>query len=420
MLLWALVGGVLICVVLLDAFETIVLPRRVARRLRLARLVIRVTWQLWSSPARGHWRSGERREIYLSFYGPFALLLLIGVWATGLIGGFALLMWGLGAQMVSIGGDAGFGTTLYGTGTTFFTLGLGDVLPHTALGRMLVVLEAGIGFAFLALIISYMPVLYQAFSQREVNVSLLDARAGSPPSAAELLRRHAGEDFAPALAQVLLEWEHWSAELLESHLSYPLLAYYRSQHEEQSWLAGLTTILDVATLIIVGMEGAPTRPARLAFAMARHAAADLSHILGTRPPSSAPERLSAADLRSCGPCWQRLGCGSGRGRRRTRCWPTCGRCTSRSSARWRTGCSCRCLRGYPRRGPGMSGRSRRGGRRSGPSRTMRWTARNLSKTRGVARAMYDGFLGHPGIARTPEVAHAVEVLNAVCTSPEHE
>jgi Ion channel len=296
MRLCALIGGVLICVVLLDAFETIVLPRRVARRLRLARLVIRVTWQLWSSPARGHWRSGERREIYLSFYGPFALLLLIGVWATGLIGGFALLMWGLGAQMVSIGGDAGFGTTLYGTGTTFFTLGLGDVLPHTALGRMLVVLEAGIGFAFLALIISYMPVLYQAFSQREANVSLLDARAGSPPSAAELLRRHAGEDFAPALAQVLLEWEHWSAELLESHLSYSLLAYYRSQHEEQSWLAGLTTILDVAALIIVGMEGAPTRPARLAFAMARHAAADLSHILGTRPPSSAPERLSAADL----------------------------------------------------------------------------------------------------------------------------
>src|SRR5262245_31744601 len=146
MLLWVLVGGVLICVVLLDAFETIVLPRRVARRLRLARLVIRVTWQLWSSPARGHWRSGERREIYLSFYGPFALLVLIGVWAAGLISGFALLMWGLGAQMVSIGGDAGFGTTLYGTGTTFLTLGLGDVLPHTALGRMLVVLEAGIGF----------------------------------------------------------------------------------------------------------------------------------------------------------------------------------------------------------------------------------------------------------------------------------
>src|SRR6266446_2404872 len=296
MLLWAIVGIVLICVVLLDAFQTVVLPRRATRRLRLARLVFRSTWQLWSAPARGRWHSGERRETYLSYYGPFALLLLIGVWSTGLVGGFALLLWGLGAQMAATGGDAGVGTALYGSGTTFFTLGLGDVLPHTALGRLLVVLEAGIGFAFLALIISYMPVLAQAFSQREVNVALLDARAGSPPSAAELLRRHAGVDLPGALVQVLLEGERWAAELLESHLSYPLLAFYRSQHAEQSWLAGLTMILDVAALVLVGMDGAPTRPARLAFAMARHAAADLSHILGARPRAVAPERLSAADL----------------------------------------------------------------------------------------------------------------------------
>jgi hypothetical protein len=296
MLLWVVVGIVLICVVLLDAFETIVLPRRATRRLRFAHLVIRPTWKLWSAPARGRWRSGEHRETYLSFYGPFALLLLIGMWAAGVIGGFALLLWGFGAQLVGAGGEAGFGTALYGSGTTFFTLGLGDVLPHTALGRLLVVLEAGMGFACLALIISYMPVLSQAFSQREVNVSLLDARAGSPPSAVELLRRHGGEDSTVALAQLLLEWERWSAELLESHLSYPLLAYYRSQHEQQSWLAGLTTILDVAALILVGIDGTPTRPARLAFAMARHAAADLSHILGARPQSARPGRLSAADL----------------------------------------------------------------------------------------------------------------------------
>jgi ion channel len=296
MLLWTIVGIVLIGVVLLDAFETIVLPRRVAHGAWLARLVIWASRHLWSCPARGSWRRGERRETYLSFYGPSALLLLIGVWATGLIGGFALLLWGLGAPFTTTGGDAGLGTALYGSGTTFFTLGLGDVLPHTALGRLLVVLEAGIGFAFLALIIAYMPVLAQAFSQREVNVALLDARAGSPPSAAELLRRHAGVDFSVGLTQVLLEGERWAAELLESHLSYPFLAFYRSQHAEQSWLAGLTMILDVAALVLVGMDGAPPRPARLAFAMARHAAADLSHILGARPRAVAPERLSAADL----------------------------------------------------------------------------------------------------------------------------
>jgi hypothetical protein len=296
MLLWAVMGVILIGVMLLDAFETLVLPRRATRRLRLARLVIRLTWQLWSAPARGRWHNGDHRETYLSFYGPFALLLLIGVWSAGLIGGFALLVWGLGGQLAATGGDASVGTALYGSGTTFFTLGLGDVLPHTALGRLLIVLEAGTGFAFLALLISYMPVHNQAFSQREVNVSLLDARAGSPPSAVELLRRHAGADFTGALAQVFREGERWAAELLESHLSYPILAYYRSQHQEQSWLAGLTTLLDAAALLLVGIDGAPQQPARLAFAMARHAAADISHVLGARPHSTASERLSAADL----------------------------------------------------------------------------------------------------------------------------
>ncbi|HXJ79191.1 MAG TPA: potassium channel family protein [Candidatus Methylomirabilis sp.] len=295
MLIWALVGMVLIGVMLIDAFETVVLPRRATRKLRIARLVLLSTWYLWSAPARGLWRSGERRETYLSYFGPLALLLLFVVWVAGLIGGFALLLWGLRAPLVA-GGGTSFWTTLYGSGTTFFTLGLGDVLPHTSLGRLLVTLEAGLGFGFLALIISYMPVLTQAFSQREVNVSLLDARAGSPPTAAELLRRHAGADFTEALAQLFREGERWSAELLESHLSYPLLAYYRSQHEQQSWLAGLTMILDATALLQVGIDGAPTRSARLAFAMARHAAADLSHILGTRPSSAAPARLPAAEL----------------------------------------------------------------------------------------------------------------------------
>lgn len=295
MLLASFVGALLILMVLLDAFETIVLPRRVARRLRLTVLVVRPLWLLWRRPVR-HWRSGERRETYLSFFGPLALLLLVALWASGLIVGFALVLWGIGAQMATTAGDADFATALYGSGTTFFTLGLGDVLPHTAFGRAMVVLEAGTGFGFLALIISYLPVLSQAFSNREVDVSLLDARAGSPPSAGELLRRHAGPDFEVTLGQLLTEWERWAAELMETHLSYPLLATYRSQHERQSWLAALTTILDVSALVLVGIDDAPERPARLAFAMARHAAADLSQSLGTKPRYHGHDRLPPEDL----------------------------------------------------------------------------------------------------------------------------
>jgi hypothetical protein len=294
-LLCAAIGVALIVTVLLDAFETVVLPRRVSHRLRLAVVVLRPTWLVWSRPAR-HWLSGERRETYLSFYGPFALVLLLSVWAVGLVTGFGLVLWGLDAQLATVGGDASLRAALYGSGTTFFTLGLGDILPHTPLGRLLVVLEAGTGFAFLALIISYLPVLSQAFSQREVDVSLLDARAGSPPSAAEFLRRQAEEDFAPSLVRLLTDWERWCAELLESHLSFPILAYYRSQHERQSWLAALTTILDVTTLVIVGIDGAPTRPARFTFAMARHAAADLSQALRATPMPDGDDRLPPAEL----------------------------------------------------------------------------------------------------------------------------
>jgi len=182
------------------------------------------------------------------------------------------------------------------SGTTFFTLGLGDVTPMGAPGRALIVFEAGMGFGFLAAVISYLPaILYQAFSGREVSISLLDARAGSPPTAGELLRRH-GNDMRE-LGQLLYDWERWSAELLETHLSYPVLAYFRSQHTNQSWLAALTAILDTCALIMAGMNDGPTRQAQLTFAMARHAVADLAQIFSrSRQPVLAPDRLPAASL----------------------------------------------------------------------------------------------------------------------------
>jgi hypothetical protein len=295
MLLVAILGALLVLLVLRDAFETVVMPRRVGRRPRLIALVLRPFWPLWRLPAR-HWLRGELRQTYLTYFGPLGLVLLIALWAAGLTVGFALLLWGLGAQMATSAGDADFGTALYGSGVTLFTLGYGDVLPHTAPGRVLVVLEAFTGLTFLALIISYLPVLYQMYLSREVNVSSLDARAGTPPSAGELLRRAAGRSFEARLAELLQEWQRWATELLGSHVSYPLLACYRSQHERQSWVAALTLILDVSTLVIVGIGDAAAYSARLAFATARQAAADLTQLLGSAPRCEDPDRLPSQDL----------------------------------------------------------------------------------------------------------------------------
>jgi len=182
----AAAGALWVVVIMWDAFEALVLPRRVTRRLRPTRMFYRVTWQVWSAVAR-RMRPGGRRETYLSFFGPLSLLVLLAAWAASLVAGFALLQTGLGASL-NIPGGGSFTDHLYLSGETFFTLGLGDVAPISRVGRVLLVIEAGIGFAFLALVIGYLPVLYQSFSRREVNITLLDARAGSPPSAEELMR----------------------------------------------------------------------------------------------------------------------------------------------------------------------------------------------------------------------------------------
>ncbi len=288
-------GAALLFVVLWEAFETIVLPRRVTRRIRLTRLFYRSTWRPWSA-LTGWTTSDKRRESWLGFYGPLSLLFLLSVWAAGLIAGFGLLHWAFGSRIQAGSANPGFGTVLYFSGTTFFTLGLGDVTPGSAVARVLTVAEGGTGFGFLAIVIGYLPVIYQAFSRREVNISLLDARAGSPPSATELLRRHSHDHGLESLRQLLHEWERWSAELLESHLSYPVLAYFRSQHNNQSWLSALTTMLDTSALVMVGVEGACRRQAELTFAMARHAVVDLAQVFSAPPRPPKHDRLPAAKL----------------------------------------------------------------------------------------------------------------------------
>jgi hypothetical protein len=294
-ILAAVVGFIMFFAILRDSFETIVLPRRVSRRFRLSRWFYLSTWMLWSTIARKI-RPGNRREFYLSYYGPLSLLLLLAAWALFLILAYALFQWGLSDPLNAPEKQQTFWTYLYMSGTTFVTLGYGDVVPLTLLGRILAVAEAGTGFLFLALIIGYVPVIYQSFSRRETQISLLDARAGSPPSASEMLRRHYRDRTINELGQFLGTWERWCAEVLESHLSYPVLTYYRSQHERQSWLAALTTILDTCALMIVGFEGVSPLIVRPTFAIARHAAVDLAQVYGTPPLDPKLNRLSKDDF----------------------------------------------------------------------------------------------------------------------------
>jgi hypothetical protein len=289
----ALLGGlILLGMILQDAFEVMLLPRRVVRRWRLMRGYFRITWSGWKLVARAN-PAGARRERFLSIFGPLSMMVLFVFWSASLVLAFGLIQWAIqpaGATAPSVGQAA------YLSGGAFFTLGFDEVTPLGGLARSIAVIEAGVGFGLIAVVIGYLPVLYQLFSRREAHVIQLDARAGSPPTASEMLRRHAESDGLDKLDEVLRAWEIWGAELLESHLSYPMLAYYRSQHDDQSWLGALAAIMDTCALVLVGVEDIKPLQARMTFAMARQVIVELVRSLDL--PSVRPvgeERLSATD-----------------------------------------------------------------------------------------------------------------------------
>ncbi len=286
----AILGFVLLAAVTSDAFEVMLLPRRLRRTLRPVRIFFRSSWCLWSSLAQ-RIKKGKRRDAFLSLFGPLSMVFLLLIWTVGLVISFALLQWAAqGNQPVSLLTD------LYLSGVTFFTLGYGDVLPKTQLSKALAVVESGAGLAFVAVTISYLPVLYQLFSRREARVIQLDARAGSPPAASALLCRHSDFEAMPELSDLLKDWEQWCAELVESHLSYPMLSYYRSQHDNQSWLAALTAILDACALVLTGLSGVRTFQARVTFAIGRLAVIELCRVFHLKIPASAADRLPSDEF----------------------------------------------------------------------------------------------------------------------------
>lgn len=279
----------MLVLVLQDAFEVMLLPRRVQRRLRFMAVYFWLTWAVWKKLAL-QLPIGRGRESLLSHFGALSMLGLFAIWACAFILSFGLLEWTLQPRAGAPGGASPLSEQIYMSGVTFFTLGYGDVVPHTGAARFVAVLEAGSGLGFIAVVIGYLPVLYQLFSRREAHVIQLDGRAGSPPTAVAMLCRHAEADGLGKLDELLRDWEVWASELLESHLSYPMLAYYRSQHDNQSWLAALAAVMDCCALILVGARQLPPLQARMTFTMARQVVVEMA-----RSFRIAPSRYDGGD-----------------------------------------------------------------------------------------------------------------------------
>jgi hypothetical protein len=272
-----------------DAFNTLVLARRTRHVFRIARLYYQSTWRPFAALARKI-KSPLRRESVLGIYGPMSLLLLIALWGLGLVLSFGLLQWSVGMQSPEF--TPTFAHDLYLSSRALVTLNDGD--PKNVASQLLSVCEGGLGLAFLGLVVGYLPVLYQSFAKRELVISLLDARAGSPPSAGGLLASTAFE--SNGIIQQLERWESWMAQLLENQISFPMLGYFRSQHSNQAWLTALVAIVDYATVIGVTAEKSLKLQAELTAAMGRHVLSDVVVIFGLEQSC---ERKQSSRLSGC-------------------------------------------------------------------------------------------------------------------------
>jgi hypothetical protein len=281
-----ILGGIALIVwVLNDVFTTVILPRPAPARYRPAGLLTRWSWRAWRRYADGP-STPEGREQRLGIFAPALVMVLLGVWIVLLITGFGLVTHALSSEIRPPLPD--FGSALYFAAISLLTIGYGDFVPSSAPSRIVSVAAGGVGLGIVALTITYLFSLYANFQRRELQVVTLDARAGAPPSGTQLLVTCAAfDDDAQELGQIFEEWERWAAEVLESHLAYPILMFFRSTHDHESWVSAIGAILDATTLLLTTVEGGPRGQASATRGIGAHLVEDISRffrfIVADRP-----------------------------------------------------------------------------------------------------------------------------------------
>jgi hypothetical protein len=277
----AVVGLILILIVFYDLFQTIVLPRPAVNKVQLARRLLRPMWRIWRWVSQRSSRI-DRSESRLAAYAPIALITLFVVWALALVLGYGLLIDGLAGEFHPSPQD--LVTSIYISATTLVPLSYGDFVPEGGLARAVIIAESATGVALAALVITLLFSLYESFRDREVMVVSLDALAGAPPSGVQILENAAKHGMRPELKQTFDDWRGWSAMVLESHLAYPLLIYFRSSHDNEAWINSFGAVMDAAILIISTVDDDAVGPAYLMLRVGNHLVEDFSWVFGLKGP----------------------------------------------------------------------------------------------------------------------------------------
>jgi len=267
-------GLVLVAIVAWDLFQTVVVPRPTPGHIRVSRHVVRGSWALtkWI----GRRSPAPVRDNLYGLFGPGAAILLLAVWLALLILGFGFLLYALRDETLPVLPD--IWSAIYLAASSVLTIGYGDFVPTGPATRVFAVFAAVGGLGAIALVVTFLFSLYSSYQRRELAIVTLQAAAGSPPSAVALLETYAHLDILDRLDPLFQDWEGWSSEVLDSHVAYPLLGFFRSSHDNLSWIGALGTVLDAATLVVTTIDGLPRGHAELARRVGSHLTEDLSNL----------------------------------------------------------------------------------------------------------------------------------------------
>ncbi len=272
------VGAALLGLTFYDLFQTVVLPRPAVNKVQLARLVVRPLWRMWRWVGlRAAASRLDRSEARLAAFAPISLLVLFLIWAFALVLGYALIIYGLRDEFRPALAD--FPAAFYVSASTLVPLAYGDFVPEQGFARVLIILESANGVILAALAITLLFELYGAFRSREEPVVALDALAGAPASAVQLLETAREKGMDGILKETFGEWRQWSSMVLESHLSYPLLVYFRSSHDNEAWINSFGAVMDSAVLMLSSMTDEPeVGAAKLMYTIGNHLVEDLTWV----------------------------------------------------------------------------------------------------------------------------------------------
>jgi hypothetical protein len=265
-------GALIVVATLYDVFQSVVMPRPAVGRIRLSVTLVVNGWSVWRRLAQRP-RKLQTREAALAAYAPMAVVGLLILWAFFLILGYALIYSGLHDGLRPQPGS--FGAVLYFSTGRLLAFQVGGIEAIGTTTQVLTGIEAASGFGLFALVISLLFSLFSSFQRRETAVVALDALAGAPPSGVQLLENCAKDNMSDQLQATFEQWRTWTVEVLESHLSYPLLIYFRSSHDNEAWPNSFGAVMDAATLVLTTVGGGPVGHARLMHKVGVHLVADM-------------------------------------------------------------------------------------------------------------------------------------------------